>query len=94
MLKIDTDRMQDGKELAKKLREGKGGGIPWFVIMDGKGNKLVDSDAPSGNVGCPVTEEEAAWFFEMLDRTKKTLTAEDMTLLKSEHTAFAQRYRR
>lgn len=34
MVKIDTDRMKNGARVAKGLRAGKDGGIPWYVILD------------------------------------------------------------
>jgi len=34
IVKIDTDRMKQGKRVAKGLRAGRDGGIPWYVILD------------------------------------------------------------
>ena len=48
LVKIDTDRMTNGEEVAKRLRKGEGGGIPWMVILDGKGTALINSDGPGG----------------------------------------------
>ncbi|MDP6740050.1 MAG: hypothetical protein QF404_08560 [Planctomycetota bacterium] len=90
LVKIDTDRMTNGEEVAKRLRKGEGGGIPWMVILDGEGKALINSDGPGGNVGCPVTEEEAAWFFTMLERTNKGLTDKQLKILRREHAAFAK----
>lgn len=86
--------MKNGAEVALRLRGTAKGGIPWIVIVDSDGKALCNSDAPSGNVGCPVTPEEAAWFFSMLERTKLSLSAKDFAVLKSEHTQFATPYRR
>lgn len=34
LLKIDVDRMKNGKRVGLGLRAGKDGGIPWFVFLD------------------------------------------------------------
>jgi hypothetical protein len=34
LLKIDVDRMRNGKRVGLGLRAGKDGGIPWFVFLD------------------------------------------------------------
>ncbi len=59
---------------------GGGGGIPFFLIFDGKGTLLSDSkykapadktDKPPQNMGCPAADEEVAAFIEILKRTSK-----------------------
>src|SRR5438552_3171721 len=35
--KIDVDRMDNSKDVLATYRNGKAGGIPWFVIVDSKG---------------------------------------------------------
>lgn len=40
-----------------------------FTIVDSDGTELVTSDGPSGNIGCPITEEECAHFIKMLEKT-------------------------
>ena len=66
-IKIDTDRMTGGKEVAERLRGGASGGIPWMVFLDGSGKEIINSDGPNGNVGHPVTDEEIAHFVRMLE---------------------------
>lgn len=84
--------MKNGPAVALRLRGTTKGGIPWFVILDSEGKALANSDAPSGNVGCPVSPAEAAWFFGMLERTQLSLSAEDFAVLKREHKQFAAPY--
>ena len=69
VLKIDTQKMEHGDETGKKLRGDRGGGIPWITILDGDGEELVTSDGPNGNIGCPITEEECAYFITMIEKT-------------------------
>lgn len=93
-MKIDTDRMPKGEAVGNRLTQGKRTGMPWLVILDGAGQELVTSTGPNGNIGCPVTEEEAAWFFQMLAKTKRRLTDEDFAVLRAEHDEFAEPMRR
>lgn len=81
-LKIDTDRDTNGAAVAKRLRKGEGGGIPWMVILDAKGEELVNADGPGGNVGCPVTPEERAWFLEMLRKSMQHMTEEQFQVVE------------
>lgn len=60
---------------------GKGGGIPYFLIYDKKGNILADSrmkgtDGKLANMGCPAAEEEVAAFIEILKKTSKISESE------------------
>ncbi len=89
--KIDTDRDTNGAELADELRKGAKGGIPWIVITDAAGNGLITGDAPeSGNIGCPVTEPERAWFIEMLRQTRKRMTDEQLATVEAGLAAYAK----
>ena len=89
-LKIDTDRMANGAAVAKQLRKARGGGIPWIVILDASGEQLVTGDGPEGNIGCPVTEAEARWFFSMLETTRQHSTDAGLAQLRAEHDAFVK----
>jgi hypothetical protein len=55
--------------------------IPWFVILDAEGNKLITSDGPLGNIGFPSEIESGRYFREMLDATSRRLTDEEKTRL-------------
>lgn len=51
---------------------GKNHGIPYWVILDSKGNLLEDSKMSNGeNIGCPAQPEEVEAFIEKLKRTTK-----------------------
>ncbi|NRA95209.1 MAG: hypothetical protein HRU14_03270 [Planctomycetes bacterium] len=89
-LKIDQDRMANGKAVAKELRGGGGGGIPWMVILDGDGKQLVTSDGPKGNIGCPIQPHERAFFYEMLAKTRKHMSDEEAGAVKAGLEAFAK----
>jgi hypothetical protein len=69
VIKIDIETMERGDEVGKRLRGDRNGGIPWITILDGGGTELVTSDGPNGNIGCPITEEECAYFVTMIGKT-------------------------
>src|SRR5512140_354503 len=79
-LKIDSDRMTGGQALLKKYQE-KGGGIPWFVVLDDEAKPLVTSDGPKGNVGFPAQPYEIEYFKVMLDKVNRQLTDQDISVL-------------
>lgn len=83
-VKIDTDRMNGGKDMLTKHVGSKGSGIPWFAFLDGDGKTLVTSDpGGGGNIGFPAAEPEIAHFEKMLKTSAKNLTADDIAKLTS-----------
>ena len=46
-------------------------GLPFFLIMDNKGNLLGDSFLNGQNMGCPAFSEEVAAFITLLKKTSK-----------------------
>ena len=93
-IKIDVERNTSGDAVAKRLRGERRGGIPWMVILDADGKELVSSDAPSGNIGCPVQPEEVAWFGEMLQRSSTRLGDDGIAGVLVELEAYAETLRR
>ena len=93
-IKIDVERNANGATVAKRLRGERSGGIPWMVILDADGKELVSSDAPSGNIGCPVQPEEVAWFGEMLQRSSTRLGDDGIAGVLVELEAYAETLRR
>ncbi len=91
VLKIDQDRMTNGKKVAAKLRVGRSGGIPWMVILDAGGKELITSDGPKGNCGCPVQPHEIAHFIDMLETTRRTLSDSDIATVKKSLDSFAEK---
>lgn len=89
-LKIDIDRHLNGKAVAERLRGDRTGGIPWMVITDEAGTELISSDGPRGNCGCPVAPHEIEWFMTMIQRTVRTLNAEQVATIEAELKAFAK----
>lgn len=89
--------MEGGEEVANALRDGKGGGIPWFVYLnpEGAGLKtddagalvrndatvLATADAADGNVGCPMTPPERAHFISTIRETSRNMTEADIEVI-------------
>jgi len=85
--------MTGGKELAAKLRGSDAGGIPWMVILDTDQKKLITSDGPDGNIGCPVQPAEVAHFMAMVEKTARNMTEADRTQVQKLLEANAERIR-
>lgn len=77
-LKIDVDRMEHAEDIVKRYQASERGGLPWFVLVDAKGDSLSTSFGPKGNVGYPVEPFEIAHFMGMLTKTKKRMTDGDI----------------
>jgi hypothetical protein len=93
-VKIDTDRMTHGRSVAEQLRgtpQGRGG-IPWIAILDSKGEKLMTSDGPAGNIGYPAEPQEIEHFIAMLRATAKSMTSEQIGQVESLLTEAAKKY--
>ena len=43
------------------------------MITDSAGVALITSDGPEGNIGCPLSESEIAWFMQMIRKTARSL---------------------
>jgi thioredoxin-related protein len=89
-VKIDQDRMRNGRLVAALLRQGKAGGIPWMVLMDDALQPLATSDGPTGNTGYPVKPEEIEHFIGMLRTVKRNLSEEDLATLEASLRAAAK----
>jgi thioredoxin-related protein len=62
-----------GDKLANDNR-GKGAGLPYWLILDKKGNVLADANAKTdkpSNLGCPAADDEVVIFIEKLKKTSK-----------------------
>ncbi len=46
-------------------------GLPFFMVMNAKGEKLGDSFVKGENLGCPASAEEVASFIELLKKTSQ-----------------------
>ena len=69
LLKIDTQEMEQGEEVAARLRKHRGGGIPWMTILDGDGHEIISADGPDGNIGCPIAPAEVSYFVTMIQKS-------------------------
>lgn len=81
-----------GADAMLEKYHGKDGGIPYWLIFDKNGTLLADSRAPQpdgkkSNVGCPATEEEVAYFAEVLKKTS-SLNDAQITSIKERFRKF------
>ena len=70
------------EDVSKRLRKGRGGGVPWMGILDPKGNVLVTSDGPKGNIGYPGDPDGISHFAGMLKNTAKRLGPEQIARIE------------
>ena len=75
--KKQTVENPGGEEIMKSLG-GEKSGLPFYVILDGTGKKLADSNIMPGNsnIGFPGSQEEIAAFEKILKQTAPRMTAE------------------
>lgn len=91
-LKIDVDRTVGGKDLARRMRGDEQTGIPWFAILDSKGDILARGDGPDGGpIGFPYEPAEIEAFGEMIAKGTARLTPEDVGALERSLTAVRER---
>ncbi len=88
-LKIDTDRTIGGADLLASYR-GEGGGIPWWVFLNGEGDALAHSGIGDANLGCPWTDEELAGFGKCLKQAAPDIAEKDVAVLLGEMKAFRE----
>jgi len=77
-VKIDVDRMKNGKEVAGRFRPSDKAGIPWFAFLAADGTTLATSDGPDGNIGYPVQPAEIEHFLSMLKKTTRRVSADQV----------------
>ena len=81
LAKVDVDRMTRGRDVMKKYRPETSGGIPWFVILDGKGQAHGTADASFGNMGYPFKPEEIDAFIKLME-SQGTLERNQLDILR------------
>ena len=102
---IDQDVMSNGKLVAAAIRDGKEGGIPWFVVFepsqpvikqsaDGNWQRretaiLATADGPDGNIGAPMSAAEREHFLKCLVSASKSLSNDELMYLAEQHRLFA-----
>ena len=68
----------------RSLHQRKGGGIPWYAIIDPNGKILATSESREGNIGFPDDREGKDHLRQMLQQTARKLTpAEIDSLIQS-----------
>ena len=94
MLSISDEHLSNVEPVAKRLRGDANGGIPWMVILDNNGDSLATSDGPSGNIGYPFEPTEIEHFIDMLKRTSRRISSEEIAQLKSTLEEFSEAKRK
>jgi len=60
-------------------------GLPFYVFLDGKGQKIADSNVMPGgkNIGFPAVPDEIAAFMGLIDKTAPRVSAADRSVLEA-----------
>jgi thiol-disulfide isomerase/thioredoxin len=94
LVKIDQDRMTNSKKLIATFRDKSSVGIPWYAIFDSSGLRIVTSDGPKGNAGCPVEKFEVQHFMYMLRLGSTKMTAKELAEIEATLQAYGKKFRR
>lgn len=80
--KIATLENPGGKEIMEKLG-GENAGLPFYVFMNAKGEKLADSNVMPGNenIGYPGSSEEIEAFGKLLKSNSQKMTDEQLKIV-------------
>lgn len=83
VVKIDVDRMTDGKQLFAKLNPTAAkSGLPWFAFLGSDGAMIVNATMSDGaNTGFPAEPKEIEHFTSMLRTAAKRLSADQKATL-------------
>lgn len=88
---IDTGKQTNARAVVERVRGSDGGGIPWMVVLDGEGKRVITSEGPEGNIGCPYHPNEIAFFRTMLERSSKRLTKENLDAIQRANEAYVEK---
>ena len=79
---LETNKKLDTPGADKVLAKYKGeiAGLPFFLILNPKGELLGDSFVDNSNIGCPANEKEVKGFIALLKNTSK-INEEGLTLI-------------
>jgi uncharacterized protein YyaL (SSP411 family) len=81
VIKIDTQRMKNGAEVAKQYQTS--GGIPWYAILSSDGKVVSTSDlTPGQNIGFPTEPAEVDHVVKMFTDGRKRMTDEQAKALR------------
>jgi thioredoxin-related protein len=71
-----------GKELMNKFG-GEKSGLPFYVFLNSKGNKIADSNVmpENSNIGYPGTPEEIEAFVKLVNKSAKHICEKDISII-------------
>ncbi len=87
-LEINLSTEPQARQLYLKYAK-KEEGVPWFAFLETSGIALANSVGPSGNIGCPESNDEIRFFIDMIKKNTKTITNEQLSQIED---AFKKSY--
>lgn len=91
VVKLDVSRDDGIKALRERYPEGDQGGVPWYVLLDGDGKALANSNRPRAgddagdegtNIGYPSDPADADHFVAMLRRAAPAMPGATLESLR------------
>lgn len=82
--------MTNGKAFDKRIRNGKGGGLPWIAFVDPAGKVVATGDAAKGNIGCPAQPAEIDHFMGMVRKVRNHLSEAEVAALETALRAYGK----
>lgn len=79
---VELERMTNAKEVGMRFRK-EDSGLPWFAFVDAEGRPRATSEGPGGNIGFPAAPEEIAHFADMLKKSQRSITPDDIKVIES-----------
>lgn len=92
MQAISTGKQRNAVSVIQRVRpDYKTGGVPWMVVLDAQGERLITGDGPEGNCGFPYKPHEIAWFRTMLEKTSERLGDSEIDAIVAANEAFVEK---
>ncbi len=66
---VKQDREPGAVALRERLSAGKGGGVPWYAVLDQNGDVIATSNKDGDNTGYPMNPDEIRHFISVVDTT-------------------------
>lgn len=84
-LSLDQEKVKGTTAFRAAHALDRSSGVPWYATLNGQGELIATSDAkPAQNTGYPASQEEIAWFMEVLKRSAPSLDATSRSTIERE----------
>ena len=82
-LGLDLVRTEGAGDVLERYNPGGRGGVPWFAFLDARGEAVVTSDGPKGNIGHPAAPAEIEHFVGMMKKVARRIEPGQIETIES-----------